>query len=1008
MDATKFARPPKEYREVPFWSWNDELSPAELRRQIGLMEEGGWGGFFMHSRIGLKTPYLGKRWMECVRACVDEARQRGMGAWLYDEDKWPSGYAGGLAAVDPAHRAQALVCLVDNKPARLVDGLAMFVANRDEQGRLSDFAPPGDLTVFDGDRQSLVQFYLYTVPLGQGQFKGYTYINTLNPAAVRAFLDATHEVYAREFQGEFGRAIPGIFTDEPAYLSMNIPEIGVMGPGEIQAVPWVQDLPQAFRLRWGYDLIENLPGLFFDEGPYTRTRYHFWRLVTERFVDAFTKQIYEWCEEHHLPLTGHYLLEDNLYVQTRWIGAAMPHYEYEHIPGIDKLARNLYTVLTVKQLDSAVCQLGKPRALCESYGCAGQDTSFAGRKWIGDWLYVLGVNLNNPHLSLYSMRGERKRDYPANLFFQQAWWPENRLIADYFSRLSYALSQGQRVVDVLVLHPIGSAWSRYRPDSTASVEQIDAGLTGLEQALLTNQRDFHYGDELLMEKYARVNLQGPFFEVGRMRYKAVIVPPSHTWSANTTRLLHEFASAGGLILAVPPLPTEIDGQHPSAAGVQPAPVTLPSTVRVVPVNELADLLAQCLPADVRIEAAPEVWYHHRRDGEQDWFFLCNTSLDRCYRTRVQIHGTGRLEEWDLTSGCISPLAAHLAPAGPGGAEPVQTVELDFSPSGSHLLVLHHNLPQHVSAPLENHVRNAAHRLDTTWNLHLDSPNCITLDRAAVWKGDEWTPPLYILDAHAQVRAAGPGFPFHLRFAVQVDEIPPDPVFLVVETPWLYTLTVNGELVDHHESETWLDAAFQKMNISGKLRRGENEIILAGNYTSETELESIYLLGEFGVCVAGGELCGAGSGQTFFRYHPEFSIARLPQSAQSGNLVGQGLPFFTGRVELSQKIHLDQPAPNAMLHLQGPYCAVARVSVNGKAAGLSAWPPYEITLGDLLDTGENTLTIELVSTLRNLLGPHHLRQGDGEEIGPDSFRRTPDWTDDYVFAPFGLDGGEIRW
>ena len=102
MDIQNFTAPPKQYREVSFWSWNDELNPAELRRQIALMDQAGWGGFFMHARVGLVTPYLGQRWMECIRACVDEARQRGMGAWLYDEDKWPSGFAGGLSVAQAA------------------------------------------------------------------------------------------------------------------------------------------------------------------------------------------------------------------------------------------------------------------------------------------------------------------------------------------------------------------------------------------------------------------------------------------------------------------------------------------------------------------------------------------------------------------------------------------------------------------------------------------------------------------------------------------------------------------------------------------------------------------------------------------------------------------------------------------------------------------------------------------------------------------------------------------
>ena len=173
--------------------------------------------------------------------------------------------------------------------------------------------------------------------------------------------------------------------------------------------------------------------------------------MTDLFVERFMSQIYAWCEKHISAAHRPHECEDTLLSQIRVVGAVMPHYAYFHIPGIDNLGRTSTTgrgtVLTVKQLDSVVCQLGKPRTLCENYGCSGQDFAHTGRKWIGDWAYVLGVNLNNPHLSLYTMRGARKRDYPPNIFYQQPWWPENHLIADYFARLSYVLTQGQRVVD---------------------------------------------------------------------------------------------------------------------------------------------------------------------------------------------------------------------------------------------------------------------------------------------------------------------------------------------------------------------------------------------------------------------------------------------------------------------------------------------------------------------------------------------------------------------------------
>ena len=92
--ARTFKSPGSEFRGAPFWAWNGKLEPEELRRQVRVMHRMGLGGFFMHSRVGLDTAYLSDEWFECVDACIDEAEKLDMQAWLYDEDRWPSGAAG--------------------------------------------------------------------------------------------------------------------------------------------------------------------------------------------------------------------------------------------------------------------------------------------------------------------------------------------------------------------------------------------------------------------------------------------------------------------------------------------------------------------------------------------------------------------------------------------------------------------------------------------------------------------------------------------------------------------------------------------------------------------------------------------------------------------------------------------------------------------------------------------------------------------------------------------------
>ncbi len=109
LSAEEFRNPGKQYRPSPFYSWNGRLEPAEITRQVRLLRRQGFGGFFMHSRVGLETPYMSEEWMQAIAAALETARQCDMEAWFYDEDKWPSGFAGGVVpAKGAAFRSKGL------------------------------------------------------------------------------------------------------------------------------------------------------------------------------------------------------------------------------------------------------------------------------------------------------------------------------------------------------------------------------------------------------------------------------------------------------------------------------------------------------------------------------------------------------------------------------------------------------------------------------------------------------------------------------------------------------------------------------------------------------------------------------------------------------------------------------------------------------------------------------------------------------------------------------------
>ncbi|MDG0808401.1 hypothetical protein [Cohnella rhizosphaerae] len=261
-----FATPSPSLRSVPFWSWNDKLEIDELVRQIGEMKAQGMGGFFMHSREGLETAYMGEEWLACIEACVREANRLGLQAWLYDEDRFPSGGAGGtVAAKGDAYRAKAVTLeAIGKADAGVVadkSAIAVFLAKADgtELLRCERIAADGR-TVALGEGELLLLFRR-EISEPDEWFNGEAPADNLNPASVAAFIESTYEPYRRTVGDEFGQAVPGIFTDEPNIADFRSPH------GTDRAwLPWTDGFAAFFRERRGYDLLDEIPLLFFQGG----------------------------------------------------------------------------------------------------------------------------------------------------------------------------------------------------------------------------------------------------------------------------------------------------------------------------------------------------------------------------------------------------------------------------------------------------------------------------------------------------------------------------------------------------------------------------------------------------------------------------------------------------------------------------------------------------------------------------------------------------------------------
>jgi len=994
-----WADPPAAWRSAPFWSWNSRLDPDRLCRAIEGLHAAGMGGFFMHSRYGLKTPYLSEEWFECVSACVQKARELGMKAYLYDEDRWPSGPAGGLVTrKHPDLGMHVLLCTPKPQPAEDAERLATFAVRRDDAGRMISYEPVDPDAAEAPAGTSVVSFDVVPLP-PSGFHNDAPYLDTMSPDAVREFLHVTHQAYADRYGRDFGTLVPAIFTDEPNYLSHGVRT----GDGEF-IVPWTPRMPREFHKRRGYDVRDRLPELIHPacEGDFSRVRHDFYRTATELFVEAFSEQIGRWCGKHRIAFTGHMLQEQTLADQVRVVGACMPHYEHFQWPGIDLLTDQDRELLTAKQCTSVADQLGRKRVLSELYGCTGWDWPLEGHKFVGDWQYAAGVNFRCPHLTHFSLAGGAKRDYPASIFSHSPWWPYYRVVEDYFARLSFLLTRGEPVRDVLVVHTVESAWGLFAvAGGKGPLAELDEGLAGVARALSGQHHDWDFADESLLARHGSVDNDGLLL-LGRMAYRLVVVPPAATLRATTVELLREFRGAGGQVVFAGRRPDRVDAE-PSDGLAE-----LLETSTACDVAGLTEALEGLLPRRVSItENGAEqecVWAMLRQLEDGQVLFLQSHDRRNTHAVRAAVAGEGPVVLWDAQSGRREKVAASVAEEG--------TVAFDLSlpPTGSALVTLGLDVPgaaARASAPTVS----AAEMLAGPFPVRLAEPNTLPLDACRYRFGDEpFGDPLPTLKADAEIRArfglgnrlgggqqpwylyamgtvdTSPRGPCRLRFDFHVTDLPAR-CALAVERPEDFRITVNGEPAGE-PGGFWVDEDLRTIDVTALLVEGDNEVLLTMDYRADMELEDLYLVGEFGVRLREGDAPAPG----------RMTLVAPPRRLALGSWVGQGLDFYGGAVRY--RLTVRRPAGKGVrLRLPGIDCTAAAVHAGGKTTVLP-WPPFEADLSDVLVEGDNEVIVEVIGGRKNILGPLHVPWKPW--TGPGEFSPNhPDWTNEYQLFHHGL-------
>ena len=923
-----FENPTTEYKGKPFWSWNGELDRDELIRQTHVMGEMGFGGHFMHSRAGLITEYLGDEWFDHINAVADESERLGLEAWLYDEDRYPSGSAGGIATKDPKYRCKSIVNheMLPKYFNWSPNITIAFVAKIDKNDLW------GYNQIFDGDdidaiiaeeEQKLsykrgewkVLFYTTGPYPDHPNFNNGSPLDTISREAVAKFIEVTHERYREKCGDRLGRSIKGIFTDEPRRFD-SIHFDFSNERERFASTCWTEELEEQFQNRYGYSFIEHIPELFYwkDGEKVAPIKLHYFNLTCDLFCENYAKQIQDWCHDNNMIFTGHGLEEESLKSQIICMGSIMRLYEYMDWPGMDELTESERKYWVPKQLASVVRQLDKPRMLSELYGCTGWQFNFRSHKTVGDWQALFGVNFRCQHLSWYTMEGQAKRDYPASIFHQSPWYKHYSKVEDYFNRFNVYNLNGRPACDVLVLNPIESmfcqlhiGWHDWNKQEIASPEcaEIERKYRETFYMLLNNHIDFDWGEEAIMERHYSISKDengNAVLNIGKMPYRVVVLSNMTTIRPTTVKMLREFMDEGGKVIIMGDEPKYID------AVLITGEFVLSNGALSIPYDEKALVEAIRLTSNEYIsvtdcENSPNseilVQAKHDFDGG-DAFVILNSDLENAkqgIKVRFKTNSPRFAEIWDFATGDRWRVDENVS-----FEDGFTVISTDLLAGETKCFVLKDDKDATI-AELPKLCEISSSTYSNELEYELDEPNVCVLDFAKWrWEDGEWSEEaeeilkidsfirkdlkiMHRCEAMLQpwyIKKYGLDTEFkniEIQYEFDIEEMPDHQITLVCERPEYNEYSINGvKLECHNIKDFWIDIAFKKMPIPKEaLRIGKNTVTVKTLYKWSTHLESLYLVGDFGV-VAGVK--------------KSVLTKSLPEIMQMTSYAEQSMPFYS--------------------------------------------------------------------------------------------------------------------
>ncbi|WP_395018237.1 glycosyl hydrolase [Robinsoniella peoriensis] len=1033
-------------RTAPLWVWNDTMTDCQIDHALDELKSHGFGGAIVHPRPGMVITYLSAEWFEQWGYALDAAKKRGMKLYIYDENSYPSGFGGGHVSAELpdclgtsvsyqlVHKDQLKTKEKAEKWFDDISQVRVFACEKIAGGKEigEKIRLLKDITQLPGNKWAETSDWFIIMGFVKGEttgwMAGFANVDLLRREVTDTFIEKVYQPYYDHFGGEFGKAIPAIFMDEPAITGR-----GVYGTAGSEALPYSYWFSHEFYKRNGYHLEDYLPSLFTDaEAEWfvhtdKEVRHDYYDTTRELWVRNFVLPLSRWCEEHGIALTGHYMEDD-------WPRASagttspniMANFEYMGWPAIDMLVNdkllerpNEHVGLIMQELRSAVNQFGQERCFCEAFGAGGWDSTLADFKRIGDWLMVNGVNFINEHLTYTSYIGARKRDHPQSFDWRQPWWEQFTGVNDYFGRVCALLSQGHMEQRVLLMHPTLTGYMRIMDgepsglvvkDDLAKTPDMRPYYAAMQQ-LIDDQWDFDLGNEDIIKRHGK-SISGRI-QLKNQEYQVILITGEMKNMLQTTvDLLEKYLDEGGHVISLGIPGGYVEGRESHV--VEEKLCHHKNWIMVNTPYEMSGKLREFLNSRIEAEHPFETGVEHMRrvlDEKYNVYYFVNHSLGKV-KNVITLDGR-QVKYLDLWDG-----KAKVYPYQEKDGKVSFSLDLDRYESAMFLVGQPGADESEINSTDETFskpaVQDKAEIPVVLDKIQAESKNSMIIDycdleldgriykdMCALFAGKEvyrhrgypdnpWDNQVQYKRRYLDSNQFGEGTGFTASYRFCVEDVP-EIAELAAEQGQQYEVMLNGKPVIWREGY-YLDDLTAVADIAGMLKKGENIVVLkTDRFDVRLEVEPVYIRGEFHVVPREGI----------------WTITKK-EKLQYGTWIEQGYPMYEGAVLYSYTFSKEK-AGKVIVSVPQMETTCASLFVNGIETGLvGVNGNYLFDITEYCVPGNNEIIVRVCGGFKNLLGPHHCADQPRRSAWPEMWRQSPRFgrpgADKYDLIPYGMQEG----